>query len=40
MAEMAAADPVLAWLEVRRPLDRLRQVQSVVLPGNTPTAAS
>jgi hypothetical protein len=39
MAEMAAADPALAWQEVRRRLERLRRARCVVLPGNTPSAA-
>ncbi len=39
MAEMAAADPALAWQEVRRWLERLRRVRDVVLPGNIPSAA-
>jgi hypothetical protein len=39
MAEMAAPDPVLAWLEVRRRLERLRRVQGVALPASSPKAA-
>ena len=33
MAEMAAADPALAWQEVRRRLERLRRARGVVPPG-------
>ena len=33
MAEMAAADPTLAWQEVRRRLERLRRARCVVPPG-------
>ena len=33
MAEMGAADPALAWQEVRRRLERLRRARGVVPPG-------